>query len=389
MRMLFAAILMLFLILVPSAGLAQCTTGEIVQGQQDNGAYYRIYMPDQQCWNQNLVLFSHGFVAPVLPVGIPEGHLVLPDGTNVPQMVNGLGFAFAVTSFSTNGLAVPEALADLEDLVAIFSERFGAPTKTYLNGVSQGGLITTLALEKYPHLYDGGVAVCGPVGDFRRQINYFGDFRVVFDYFFPGVIPGDAMDIPEEVMLNWESIYVPAIVGAIQSKPLATLQLLSVTNAAVGLDTQTVAETVLGVLWYNVFGTNDAAAKLGGLPFDNSNRHYRGSFNDRRLNRLIQRYTADPEALLTIEDHYQTSGDILGPLVTQHTLLDPIVPYWHEPLYRWKTLQEGTASLHTNLPILRYGHCNINAADTILSFGIMLLKGRRSRASFGCSEYAA
>ena len=161
-----AAILMLFLLLVPSAGLAQCTTGEIVQGQQDSGAYYRIYMPDQQCWNQNLVLFSHGFVAPVLPVGIPEGHLVLPDGTNVPQMVNGLGFAFAVTSFSTNGLAVPEALADLEDLVAIFSERFGAPTKTYLNGVSQGGLITTLALEKYPHLYDGGVAVCGPVGDF-------------------------------------------------------------------------------------------------------------------------------------------------------------------------------------------------------------------------------
>ena len=40
------------------------------------------------------------------------------------------------------------------------------------------------------------LALCGPVGDFAGQIDYLGDFRVLFDYFFPGVIPGDRWTCP-------------------------------------------------------------------------------------------------------------------------------------------------------------------------------------------------
>ena len=31
--------------------------------------------------------------------------------------------------------------------------------------------------------------MCGPVGDFQKQIDYLGDFRVLFDYYFPNIMP--------------------------------------------------------------------------------------------------------------------------------------------------------------------------------------------------------
>ena len=82
-----------------------------------------------------------------------------------------------------------------------------------------------------------------------------------------------------------------------------------------------------------MFATSDAKAKLGGNPYDNSRRLYLGSGNDFWLNLLVDRYHADPAALAAIEADYQTSGKLAAPLVTLHTTADPIVPYWHEPLY--------------------------------------------------------
>jgi hypothetical protein len=58
--------------------------------------------------------------------------------------------------------------------------------------------------------------------------------------------------------------------------------------------------------------------------------------------------------------------------VTLHTLGDPIVPYWHQPLYRRKVEGQGDAALHTNIPVLRrYGHCNFSAPQVL--FGFVLL----------------
>ena len=111
-----------------------------------------------------------------------------------------------------------------------------------------------------------------------------------------------------------------------------------------------------------------------GQPFDNSMRFYTGSGNDFALNRLVRRYRADPRALQEMEAGYQTSGRLAAPLVTLHTTGDPIVPYWHEPLYSWKALLGGSGLQHVNLPVLRYGHCRFEAAEAIVSLGLLVLK---------------
>jgi pimeloyl-ACP methyl ester carboxylesterase len=343
-------------------------------GYQASGAVYAICMP--ATWNGDLVVFAHGYVAPSEPWSKFVEQLTLPDGTTLPGLVNNLGFAFATTSYSANGLAVLPGVQDIKDLVDIFKAKNSGTHHVYLTGASEGGLVTTLAVERFPTVFSGGLATCGPIGDFRKQINYWGDFRVVFDYFFPGVLPPTPVSIPPQVMTGWTTTFVPAISNAVTTKPHATDQLLQVTQAAFDpANPATKKDTVLGLLWYNAFATNDGKIKLGGQPYNNKNpfRWYLGSDNDFRLNRLVQRFTADSATAPAISAH-QTSGKLRVPLVTLHTTGDPIVPYWHEPLYTVKSLANGSGLLHSNIPILRYGHCNFESSEVLVGFALLVLK---------------
>jgi pimeloyl-ACP methyl ester carboxylesterase len=107
-------------------------------------------------------------------------------------------------------------------LVNIFARQKGAPTMVYLIGASEGGIITALALEQYPDVFDGGLALCGPYGDFRKQIDYFGDFRVVFDYYFPDILPGSPITIPTTLMDDWDS-YAMTVTRYHQSSQCASV----------------------------------------------------------------------------------------------------------------------------------------------------------------------
>jgi hypothetical protein len=345
-------------------------------GPQPSGAIYRICVPSTG-WNGELIVYAHGYVAPNRPVEIPEDQLYLSDGTYLPQVLNSMGYGFAMSSYYTNGLAIPAGLSDTVSLVDTFKTLYPTVTQVYLAGASEGGLITALGVEQYPDTFSGGLATCGPVGDFRAQIDYFGDFRVVFDYFFPGIITGTAITVPTELMDRWDNYFTTTVLPVIANpaNAFSVTQLLSATHAAYDpLNPTSAISTVAGVLWYNVLGTNDAIAKLRGQPFDNHDRVYTGTTDDTALNAGVQRYVADPAALAEIESHYQTAGQPQVPIVTLHTTMDPIVPYWHETWYRTKILEHGRALWHDSVPIVRYGHCAFN--QTELLWSLLLLRQR-------------
>jgi pimeloyl-ACP methyl ester carboxylesterase len=347
-------------------------------GIQASGAVFRICMPDAGKWNGNLVIWAHGYVAFNEPVGIPEGQLVLPDGSSLADLVTGLGFGFATTSYSVNGLAVRQGLEDVVELAGLFASRKTAPVRVYLVGASEGGLVTTLAIERYPELFAGGLATCGPIGSFARQINYLGDARVVFDFYYPGLLPGDGITIPRELIEGFEAHYAgvvrPTVFAA--ANEARTREFLKVADLpADPADFWPTAEHSLrDVLWYNVFATNDGAQKLGGHAFDNSARVYAGSGNDAQLNAAVRRFSADGAALAEVAAHYDTSGKLARPLVTLHTLLDQQVPYWHEGLYQQKVAAAGAADKLTQIPAPRYGHCAFSPAEILLAFSTLVQK---------------
>lgn len=368
------AISIFLLLLSTSVGAAPAAIrGECQDGVLPSGALSRICIPSSG-WNGELVIWAHGYKPFNAPLEIDEARL--SDGSRLQDLVQQLGFAFATTSYRTNGLAILTGADDIRELVATFPGVFGQrPERIYLTGGSEGGIITTLLIERSPELFDGGFSACGPIGSFRKQMNSIGDFRVLFDYFFPGVLPGSAVDIPEEVIANWNTRYVPAIHAALLSNPDAAAQLIRTSGAAIELgEPSTVLNTTLGLLWYNVFGTNDAIAKLGGNPYSNRTRFYIGSNNDLRLNRQVQRFDADPAALEELS-RYETSGQLTRPHVTLHTTGDEIIPFWHQLLYLTKVRTSGEGR-HTALPVLRYGHCAFTPEEVLGAFGLLVTQVR-------------
>ncbi|XYI02143.1 hypothetical protein ACMHYB_21145 [Sorangium sp. So ce1128] len=336
-----------------------------------SGARIRLCIP-RQGWNGDLLVWAHGYVSPLLPLDFYS--FSFPEGFNPQQAALSRGFAFAATSYRRNGLAILPGVDDVRDLVQAFRER-ATPAHTYLFGVSEGGLVTTLSIERYPELYSGGLAMCGPIGSFREQLNYFGDCRVLFDYFFPGVIPGSAIQIPPEVIAGWFTVYLPRVQAAIAANPGAARQLVRTAKAAFDPDDpETIATTIVSVLQFNIFATNDAVEQLGGNPYDNRRRIYFGSSNDLRLNLRVERFAASPFALENVAEH-ETTGDVSLPLVTLHTTLDELVPYWHEPLYLLKA-DTSDRGIVVPIPVHRYGHCALTNKEILGSLALLVALGR-------------
>lgn len=313
-------------------------------------------------------MYAHGYVPPDAALALPV------EATSLAGPLQRLGYAFATTSYRTNGLAVIPAQADLLELVRLFEAAYGVPGRVFLVGFSEGGLITTLAVEQYPEIFAGGLAMCGPVGSFRAQIDYFVDFRVVFDAFFPGLLPGDPVQVPQELSDRWEAYYRQNVLPRLQDPVNRSRleQLLTVTGAAYDpIRPATIEQTIRGALGYNAFATNDARAQLGGQPFDNQARVYSGSADDAWLNQAVRRITSEPAALEALAD-YETSGNLLAPLVTMHTSGDEIVPAFHLEQYRQKVGASGSTALHESILVERYGHCSFTNEEVLNAFALLI-----------------
>ena len=260
------------------------------------------------------------------------------------------------------------------DLAGLFSALHGAPGRTYLIGASEGSLVTALTLERDPQAFDAGLAACGTLGDFQASIDYACDVRVVFDYLFPRVIPGSVADVTPAVRRDWEAVHEPHVRQALMDDPARLDELLAVTRMAVDPEAspEAVLDTIAGLLWFATFGSGDLVARLGGHPFGNRFRVYRGSTDDAALNRGVGRHVADPGAVAEIATRYEASGRLSRPLVTLHSRLDPIVPYRQDRLFARKVRAEVAGALHGHVPGDRFGHCAFDVGEMLVAFAKMV-----------------
>jgi len=388
----FAMVFAMLLFIGSALSQAGMKCVEGVQSGQSAESHYRICMPPADHYNGRFIIWAHGFQDANTEVGIPEEQLCFDWGC-IPDLVVGMGFGFATNSYRKTGLAVREGMEDILDLVEnLTSYSTGTngtsivpsePTKLYIIGASEGGLIATLLVEQHPKIFTAGYALCGPIGDFPLQINYLGDARVTFEYFFPNAIPGYGIfndryynNDHDAVPPDWDLYFESTILPLLKKHPLKARQWAKV--AKLPYDPADYFTTVLNsakdVLRYSVINMPDAIEVLGGQPFDNHRKWYTGSSNDFLLNWKVKRFRADSEAIAEMKTFYNTTGVLDSPLVTMHTLRDPQVPYWHETLYNLKTIAAGSfLKYHYNIPIDRYGHCNFTLEEAMGGFSLMLL----------------
>src|SRR5260370_29185663 len=207
------------------AGVA--TAQQTIDGVTADGALYRFLVPSS--WNGQLVVYAHGYVSEGDPIALPN----TPIEQAAFQAITSQGFAVAMSSYAENGWAVKNGAQTTHQLRGLFAARVSNPTWTYLVGTSEGGLITLVLTEGFPGRYDGTLAIFGVAGGTPLHFQHFGDGRVLFDYFFPGVLPRDLLHMPNLDFSPWSPTYTAvahSLIALVFAPSPPTLQFANVSS---------------------------------------------------------------------------------------------------------------------------------------------------------------
>jgi len=366
---------------------------KIVTGQTGPGSLYALYIPVD--WNGDAIYFAHGIVPPQAPIALPDDGSDLWDSfAAVREELGALGYAIAYSSFSENGLAVKDGAQRTHQLRGLLAAQLnGPPKRNYLVGMSLGSLISVSLVEQFPRQYDGLLAMCGEIAGSVRQFEYIGDVRVLFDFFYPGVLPGDVITPPSTPpsLAQVQGMVFGALfanppsslnglyaIASIEQTPLAFVP-GDVTNPA-SLSFQTLVQSLVAALYYQQIGTQDVLDRTHGhSPYSNTGRAYTlgtpaipGTAAQlapviAAVNAAVQRYDMTPDARNYLENYFVPSGNLRIPVLTLHTSWDYLVPFFHEPAFAAIVENAGASDMLLQRTVFTYGHCSDFGTPLIIS----------------------
>jgi pimeloyl-ACP methyl ester carboxylesterase len=331
---------------------------QVVTGEIGPGSIYRLDRPEQ--WNGRLVLFAHGSVPPTIPVRLPPAVAPLRDA------LVARGYGFAYSSRSETGFALKDGVQRTRQLLGLFTSEFGPPERTYVMGNSLGGAITLMLAETNPGLFDGALPMCAPAGGIQMGLDYVYGTRVLFDYFFPGVMPGDALHVPEGI--DFSRDVAPAVRSALLADPARAMEMAAVDQIEIqytSFSELVAALTSPGTpLAFQVNFTEDLLGRTHGrFWFDNTATIYTGSQDDAALNAGVGRFNSAPDAANYFEHYYEPDGRLQIPVLTLHTTRDPLVRFAHEAVYAGIVADAGRSEMLVQRTFNRFGHCTFITLD--------------------------
>lgn len=314
------------------------------------GAPYRIDIPPG--WNGGLVMYCHGYRG--APVRYDAGS---PD--EMAQAFGPLGYAVAQSGYSAGGFAVEEGARDTEALRVHFAARFGAPPETWISGSSMGGSITVMLLETRPTTYDGGMAMCTPLGatlEYVKTLTF--DPLVVFEYLFPGHLPSPAR-VPADFVTTFER--TEALERLLDASPGPAEKLRRFTMSRTNKD-----EAANLDLFTYILG--EMQRRWGGNAFDNRDTIYAGTGDDVAVNDGVKRYRANDRALAQAIRTYTPTGLLRRPLLSVLGVDDPMIGAFASDRYSERVQLAGTGELFAQQYIRGGGHCVFGGAEIRSAF---------------------
>lgn len=371
---------------------------KVVEGETGPGSLYALYIP--QNWNGEAIYYAHGIRPPLDPI-------TLNDQDNFFQVrdeLGALGYAFAYSSFSENGLSVKDGAQRTHQLRGLLnSELPQKPQRNYAVGYSLGALVALELGERFPSQYDGVLSMCGMVGGSTPELQYIGDVRALFDFYYPGVIPGSVISVDGRPLTPAEiqALVVTAITPTIEKPHNSPLGVYAIASTAqtqlahvpgnlgnpASLAFQTLIGSLVYALSYQQIGTADVVDRTHGhSPYDNSGTTYTvgtlsipavpglasmigamiASSNDPVTG--VKRYAMPPDAQNYLENNYAPTGNLQIPVVSVHNLWDPLVPFFHESLLADAASTAGTSANLLQRAVPNFGHCNFDTPRVVSSF---------------------
>jgi hypothetical protein len=340
---------------LPFDALAGTTTTRLwgVHG----GAGYRIEVPEN--WNGELVLYAHGFRGSGLELTV--------SNPPIRAYLIEHGFAWAASSYATNGYDVTQGVKDTHDLGTLFNGLVANPSRVYFTGTSMGGHITGVAIEQYPNAYDGAMPMCGVMGDNK-----------LFDYFVENHLAAHALaglDVPFPFPAGYTTTIVPQLRTLFGAPFPSTLTPLGQKFAGV-VENLSGGDRPMFEPAFRFSGTGGNFLLTQGVGSAEGTRTNIDtiyqidadpalSSEELALNASILRIDLDPQARHEkgLAGVPAIEGTLSIPVLSMHTLGDLFVPFSMEQIYARRAAAHGADDLLVTRAIRDINHCGFNTTE--------------------------
>ncbi|GIE87571.1 phthalyl amidase [Actinoplanes regularis] len=366
--------------LTDSSGKA---VSRVYTGVKD-GAGYRVEVPLR--WNGKLVIFAHGYRG--------TGNVVYADNPDLRAHYIDSGFAWASSSYATNGYDVGQGVRDSYALIDTFRQVTGRRARSVvMSGKSMGGHVTAVAIERFPHAFDAAMPYCGVLGDTKLYDYFLGagvtaaaltrvkiDFPLAPAADYPVQWRAQAAQITAALGVKAGSAPVLTQAGRAWSRVVERLSggprpgfdsAFAYWNAVPSLTPYNDLPFLFGLYPGLSGGTGGIAP---GNVTDNQYAYYRmadgplPTVGELRLNAEVLRVrhtaTADP-GLAGIP---RVEGRPSVPVLSLHDLGDLFVPFSMEQEYARRALANGRAGLFVSRAVRGVGHCDFTQAELTRGF---------------------
>ena len=303
------------------------------------GAAYRIHIPPD--WNRRVVVFFHGTLETPLTYAASEPLSPMFDHILKRK------YAVLQSGYSAGGWALEEADADNERLRQHFVAGHGKTDQFLVMGMSMGGALVAMTIERRAEIYAGALSLCGVLEPSDALFQRDFALAAAFDFYFPGVLPS-LTSVPADYVADKKMS--AKIAAAFASKPAAMQALLRWYGTA---DAKSLPDVIADTL----IDFRDLQHRTGGNPLGNADLIYVNSGDDAALNAGVRRYRADAQAAAWLARWYTPSGRLERPLLAVHDIGDPLVPAAGAFTYALTVQRAGRADRFVQQYVDREGHC--------------------------------
>src|SRR6266498_4078239 len=349
-----------------------------------NGAPYRIIVPEH--WNGTLLVFAHGYRDKADHTGEVDNRIA--DIAPSPALVAPLlaqGYALAGSAYKENGWAIEDGIQDMKNLTVFFRDTVARPDHTILWAVSLGTIISFKSMEQFGGIYDGALCMCGAGAGATRNWDSGVPAYLAYDIIFG--VPGTWGTVGEvRNDLDFDSEVFPKLVTEV-SNPLnfpkfEFIRLVAGTPGR-GITPPPPPAFYPGWLFTDFFFLTEARGELqrrAGGPFVENVNHLYSLTNAEKVylstlgipTAVVDGWLAQmnarrniiaaPAARNYLRLNTDYSGKIKHPVLTMHTVLDPLVVVANESAYAELIAATGEDALfqtYTN----GNGHCAFTGAQ--------------------------
>jgi len=315
------------------------------------GTAYMIEVPPD--WNGRLVLYMHG-----LEYFAPEAQATPPD---FRRYLIGHGYAWGASSFSSTSSIPGRSADETAALWDYFARTYGRPAFSYVTGLSMGGAATFIAAERYPERFDGGLSLCGGVGN-DPSVAGVADMFVAGAYV-AGVTQAE-YDASDDTGALLRERILPALEDPARHRLFEDI-MIELTGGprlfdreGFHLEEQTNWDLADRVI----------AARLG----NNAGRRYElgpaSPVSSDDFNRDAIRLSTDDALVARFSGGEVASGAFGVPVLAMHTTGDGLVPFEHQRIIRRRADASGAGDLLVQREYADPGHCGFTTGEQEASF---------------------